>query len=192
MYFYNFERGNGMGIKSENPSPMRLIVAAIGGTVFFLLNCLFPYLNMLFSYLEGDITHYWPTEVSNGVSINYSDWIDLIELSRGESKAKIFWQLIDIWQWILLLGGLAALVLVILPPLFVMRGTELETPVDLGLLGFIIGLIASGIEWLLFILAWQLEDWVTSPDLGFILLILNFVGFVVLYLAAKPSILVAE
>ncbi|MHA2232068.1 MAG: hypothetical protein ACXAB4_06235, partial [Candidatus Hodarchaeales archaeon] len=59
--------------------------------------------------------------------------------------------------------------------------------------GFLVGLVASGVEWLLFISLWMLEDFEgAEPDLGFILLILNVIGLVMLFIASQPSLLVKE
>ncbi|MFX1512717.1 MAG: hypothetical protein ACFFCQ_09035 [Promethearchaeota archaeon] len=176
-----------MVIKTENPTRLRLIVSIIGGIGFFLLNTFFPWMHLLFPYLEGPNLDFWANEAeANGVVTDFDYFREWSKL--GENDWSLFWQLLELWQWVLLFGGLAALILVIVPQVRAMRGKEVAAP--LALIGFLVGLVASGIEWFLYIMVWSLEDWATQPDLGILLLILNIIGFILLFLAAIPEILV--
>ncbi len=198
-----------MTIESTNGSQKRLIVALVGGLIFFLVNILAPYIGFMFGFLEGTIIDdmygvkwdvkwhsselemiYESTPFDSSISYSFT--------ALENSEVEFLWTLLDLWQWIFLVGGIVALVLVIISEIITITGgKQPDLRVSLNSLGFIIGLIASGVEWLLFLLIWVLEDWDTlisgmsnQPDLGFILLILNVVGVIALYLAAKPSILI--
>ncbi|MFQ5980477.1 MAG: hypothetical protein ACE5OZ_20255 [Candidatus Heimdallarchaeota archaeon] len=187
-----------MAIKTENPTQMMLFLAIIGGLIFFGLNVFVPYFKVGFGYLEyqGDAeqfeadTTFYASEAEAdflGLSIGV-DYDDVYP----ESDYELLWTMLHFWQYILLFGGLAALALVIIPPVMDIQGAE-QPFKNMGLIGFLIGAVASGVEWLLFISLWMLEDWEgAQPDLGIILLILNWIGLMMLFLASQPSLLVKE
>ncbi len=185
-------------MNSTDISKKRPYMVIIGSLVFFVLNVLLPFMRILFGFLESSTesstTSYYPTgmKLSGDERDTYYYDIDFY-IKAGASNVEFIWTLLDLWQWIFIFGGIAALILVISPEVVSKtRGKLPELPPSLGLIGFIIGIIASGVEWLLFILVWMLEDWVNQPDLGIGLMILNIIGFVALYLAAKPSLLIKE
>ncbi len=170
---------------------MKLIIPIIGGLLFFLLNCLFPWAQLLFPYLEYSddkgTMKWWASEVKeSGDSSTSSISYDSVESAHQD----ILWTVLHYWQWLLLLGGLVSVALVIIPPL--MEIQEKETLVPLNHLGLIIGLVVSGIEWLLFILLRILEDWDIKPTPNTNLLYLNIGGFILLSLAANPSFIVSK
>ncbi len=197
-----------MAIKSKKVPVSRLIVAIVGGATYFLFNILFPYLKFMFPFLEvsedfagdGKWTAKWYASLleftfSNSGISTYS--INFTGLEGSE--VEFLWTLLDFWQWFFLLGGIIALILVIISEVIVTSGSELPSQrISLSSLGFIVGLVASGVEWLLYILIWLMEDWgdklisglQTQPDLGFILLLLNTIGVIALYIASKPSLVI--
>ncbi len=185
-------------VSTEKAHKKRLRVALIGGIIFFSMNILFPYMKILFGFLEYSDDDYKAKYFASGHKAGYDEGnqtsigYDYFANVR-EGDVEWLYTLLDLWQWVFVLGGIAALTLVIIPEVVTKTGGELpELPVSVGLIGFIIGVIASGVEWLLFILVWMLEDWANQPNIGFFLLILNFIGFVALYIAAKPSLLIKE
>ncbi len=192
-----------MGNESGKSPMIRLIVAISGGLIFFVLNIFLPYMKIMFGFLEdsrfGWTIRYYATEVNAKhedvvaeITWNYDEYGRSLR-KEAVGELEFTWTFLDLWQWVFLVGGIIALILVILPELINMTRRELpELPVSLSMTGFIIGLIASGAEWLLFLFLWLEEDWDDQPDIGFSLLILNIIGFVTLYVASKPSLLIKE
>ncbi|MFX0114422.1 MAG: hypothetical protein ACFFB3_07730, partial [Candidatus Hodarchaeota archaeon] len=174
--------------------------------IFFLFNILIPYFKLLFPYMEWDKAsrHYefWASGVfmtydpSDSAVTNpppaysrdiiYNDFEDSFS-----DQPDTFWKFLDVWQYFFLLGGLLALVLIIIPSFIDLRGTK-PPNINLRFFGLISGLIASGVEWFLFVVIYFFYDWrpYSSPDFGFPLIITNIIGFIALYLAYKPSIII--
>ncbi|MFX0211102.1 MAG: hypothetical protein ACFFDT_34300 [Candidatus Hodarchaeota archaeon] len=100
------------------------------------------------------------------------------------TNLDIFWSLIPLWGFIWLGIGLLGAVFVLVPPLMKLVNMEpINAP--LSLIGLIAGLIATIVEYNLFLLLFLLEDWKTfSTELNFILQSCFIIGWVALIIGS--------
>ncbi len=180
--------------KHKIEKEQKLILALIGGMTFFILNIFIPYFRLFFGFLgysNGEKSICFASKSKTKiegvwVSVSYNS------IAKNSSNAEIVWKIIDFWQWIFLWGGILALILVLLPPLLDLHKQQGFPIKYIGQIGFAIGLLVSGIEWVLFFLVASLETWDKSPEIGWSLLILNIFGYFALFLAAKPSLILKK
>ncbi|MFX0116233.1 MAG: hypothetical protein ACFFB3_16915 [Candidatus Hodarchaeota archaeon] len=185
-------------IKTENPKKAELFVALIGLSIFFLLNIVIPFFRLFFGYLQDSVAGFNYQWYASGVSYSTpyegrtittsyrktSDW--------GLFKLGLIWNILYLWQLVLLLGGFFAFLFIVIPPLLKMQEKEVRFR-NMGLLGFIVGIIASGGEWILFSAVLIFEDWFPlRPHFNGLFFVLNMIGFLALYLAFKPSLLIGN
>ena len=168
------------------------IIGIIGTAVFAVLAIIVPFLKILGGFMQKsitfiiDISYDWHWDVfttsTAGVSVDVA-YADL----PGGSDFEFIWGILPIWGLAWLGLGLIGAILVLVPPL--MKLGNMEPPgAPLGLIGLLAGLIATVVEYGLFLILFLLEDWDATfgitPDLNIILLgcfVIGWVGLIVGY-----------
>jgi ABC-type branched-subunit amino acid transport system ATPase component len=156
----------------------------IGVVIFFLLTILVPFLQIGGGFLWGpigvadislSIDLYWNemTGIIMGLPFDdhYRAFTNPIYASIGvEEGIHLIWLIIPLWSSIWLGLGILGAVLVLIPPLMKI-GKKEPIKIPLGLIGLIIGLIATMVQYGLFFLLWLVEDWGDiSPHLNIFIL----------------------
>ncbi len=160
-----------IGVKKKN-QPFKNCVS-----IFVILTILFPLFRVLggfltfsdFSELFGsrDMVFYWDQVFSIGFrgQIHNSNYL---EVSEWYSSTALIWQMIHLWGPIWIILGLIGAVLVVLPAFQKILGQKSvevavipvfqkllgQKEVEGAKIGLILGLVTTGVEFGLFILAW--------------------------------------
>ena len=106
-----------------------------------------------------------------------------LTILRIDSQLEIIWDIIPIWGQIFMDFGILGAVLTSLPHIKVQSKTKQGNTLC-TFLGLVTGLIATGVEYGLFLKVWLFEDWGEQPDLNYILVacfILGWMGLIVGY-----------
>lgn len=112
-----------------------------------------------------------------GLTINftYDEYVQ-----QGDLSAEIIWRIVPLWGLIWLILGFIGAVLMVLPAFQKLQG---QKPIKVAKIGLIIGLVATVVEYGLFIVAWVLEEWeTTTPNINIILLgcfIIGWIGLII-------------
>jgi hypothetical protein len=145
-------------------NPKNTLISIVGTFIFAVLTILFPLFRVFggfltysdFNELFGSVERvfYW----DQVISIGYRGQIynnNYVEFSRFEPSTALIWQIIHLWGLIWILFGLIGAVLVMLPAFQVLQE---QKPVNVAKIGFVLGLVATGVEFGLFILAWVFSN----------------------------------
>ena len=166
------------------------IIGLIGAVVYAICAIIVPFLKLEgFGFLtktEAGVTadFFWDEYSSGGIGIAYDTMVDVWKLGAalgGEEPFEIIWTIIPLWGLVFLGLGLLGAVLVAIPPLMKLGNMDpIEAP--LGLIGLIAGLVATGVEEILFIIAGLMEPNLEGglENLGFLVLIFLIVGWAAL------------
>ncbi len=183
--------------KKDSSTDTNLIYGIVGISVFAILTIIIPFLKILggFIQISADLgfgstlkfDFYWDV-----VSMKSSTWgftqtttAAYTDFTSEFTDLEIIWNLIPLWGIIGLVIGLLGVVLVLIHPMKKLRNIE-STNTSLSVIGLIAGLIATGVEYGLFILLFFLEDWETllnetsPPELNIILLVCFVIGWIAL------------
>jgi len=181
-------------MRTEPDSNRNNIKGIIGVGLFFFLTILIPFLKIGGGFLWGDIgvddfslsiDLFWDrmTGIINNVPFNtdYRGYDNPIFASIGVEEGILFiWLIIPLWNSIWLTLGILGTVLLLIPPLMNIRKKE-PIKFPLGLIGLIIGLVATGVQYCLFLLLWVLEDWGEfSPHINLFILGCFIFGWILL------------
>jgi len=130
--------------------------------------------------LTGTIDFYWDemtvTVFPISIGIGYDDCLNI----GTESNLEIIWRILPLWGLVFLGLGLIGAVLVAIPPLMKLGNSQpIETP--LAKIGLVTGLIATVVEFSLFLILWLFEDWgEPAPNINIILLGCFIIGWIAL------------
>ena len=189
-------------LSSENNT--NAVIGIIGAGVFFFLTVIVSFLKVLGGFLSWNVTEglfigtfdfYWDkmtvTVLFISVGIGYDDFESLESLGI-ESNLEIIWTILPLWGLVFLGLGFLGAVLVVIPPLMKLGNAQpIEAP--LGLIGLIAGLVATGVEYGLFLLLWLLEDWgEQAPNINIILLGSFIIGWIALIIGYYFSTKISE
>jgi len=181
-----------MSLESENQK--NAIISIVGTFIFAVLTILLPLLKVFGGFLTysasadflgqqitSKFDYFWDQVTGSlmGLSINftYDEYVQ-----QGDLSAEFIWQIIPIWGLIWIILGLIGAVLVLLPAFQKFQG---QKPIEVAKIGLVIGLIATIVEYGLFIVALILEEWeTTTPNINIILLgcfVIGWIGLIVGY-----------
>lgn len=160
-------------------------IGLLGAGVFFFFTVLVPFLKIAGGFLwRPRKYYYWDVIKARRSSSSYVETV-----AGAKFDFEIIWQIIPVWGPIWLIFGLLGAVLVSIPPLMKLRKMKpIKTPV--GLIGLIIGLAGTIVEYGLFFLLWFLEwfldDWgKKAPYFNLIILGCFIIGWVALVIGYR-------
>ncbi|MHA2174729.1 MAG: hypothetical protein ACXAB2_10115 [Candidatus Hodarchaeales archaeon] len=112
------------------------------------------------------------------VSIDFADFID--------SSVQIIWDIAGLWMYVFLVLGLIGFLLVALPSAQKLVGME---PMNVGFLGFLAGLVATLVHYLLIVGGAFLDEAFTGgiEDVNLIVLGLMIVAWIALFIGYKKA-----
>ncbi|MFX0051141.1 MAG: hypothetical protein ACFE8U_07585, partial [Candidatus Hermodarchaeota archaeon] len=101
---------------------------------------------------------------------SYPELVTSLKEANRILTMEVIWQIIPLWGFVWILLSFLGAILVIIPAVQKLFG---QKPTKIWIIGLVIGLIGTIIEYGLFIILWLLEDWSEwpiPPELNFILL----------------------
>jgi parallel beta-helix repeat protein len=143
------------------------LISIIGAVIFTVFTVLLPFFKVLggfltYSYGTGifglrEQVFYWDQVASISTRVrgifNYS--YNYLEFSKDQPTTALIWQIIYFWGPIWVILGLIGAVLMVLP---VFQKKLKQKPVNVAKIGLILGLVATGVEFGLFFLAWVFSN----------------------------------
>ena len=143
----------------ESKHQKNAIICIVGTVIFAILTILFPLLKVFGGFLTFSdnilgstilMDFYWDQiSVLNyrRKIINYT----YLEYSQYESSPELIWRIIHLWGPIFIILGIIGAGLVVLPAFQKLQGHKTA---DVAKVGLIIGLVATGVEFGLFLILW--------------------------------------
>ncbi len=178
----------------DSDTDINLIYGIVGISVFAILTIIIPFLKILGGFIQIS------ADLGFGTTLKFNfNWDNILvrqsafgitETTSGAytdltSDIEIIWNLISIWGIIWLITGFLGVVLVLIHPIKKLKNIE-STNKSLSVIGLIATLIATVVEYGLFLLAFLLEDWETitsgvpPPKLNIIILGCFVIGWIAL------------
>lgn len=175
-------------MRTEPDSKRNDIKGIIGVGIFFFLTIIIPFLKIGGGFLWGaiDLSEipsiemllsydlYWDKMTGSFLTVpfetHWDTFLNPLYTSLELEELMFVWLLIPFWGPFWLMLGTLGAVLVLIPPLMKI-GKKEPIKIPLGLIGLLIGLIATMVEYGLFILLFILEDWMLlSPHINLFIL----------------------
>ncbi|MHA1940514.1 MAG: hypothetical protein ACW97P_02170, partial [Candidatus Hodarchaeales archaeon] len=162
------------------------IIGIIGAAVFAVLAVVVPFLKLEgFGFItksEGGLTSdfFWDEVSAGPLAMGYDLYLDLLKLAggfTGQQPTEIVWTIIPLWGFAFLGLGFLGAILVLVPALQKMMGSE---PMGVAFYGFLAGLVGTLVEFALFLVAGLLDGDLMGggiEDVNFILLGMFVVGW---------------
>ena len=183
-------------IKMSSDSKSDGIIGLIGAVIFAVLAVVIPFIKLEgFGFLtkkELSITmdFFWDEVKRGPIKLSYDMYLDILELKgaiEGQKPTEILWTIIPLWGFAFLGLGILAAILVIVPALQKMSGSE---PIGVAFYGFLAGFIGTFIEFTLFLVAGLIDGDLMGGGLdnvNFILLGMFVVSWVALFFGYKKA-----
>jgi hypothetical protein len=172
------------------------IIGLIGGLVFAILAVVIPFLKLEgFGFLtktELGITSdfFWDEVTAGPIGMAYDMYYDILEIAGGllgQQPTEILWTIIPLWGFAFLGLGTLGAILVIIPALQKMMGSE---PMNVAFYGFLAGFIGTFVEYALFLIVGLLDGDLMGGGLenvNLILIGMFVVGWIGLFFGYKKA-----
>ena len=172
------------------------IIGLIGAIVFAALAIVVPFLKLEgFGFITDSalgitMDFMWDglQMAAGGVTATtaYTDLVDSWDLMGTPSNIEIVWTIIPLWGFVFIGLGLIGALLVLIPAIQKMTGSD---PMGIAFYGFLAGFIATFVEVLLFVIVGLMEENLDGgiENFGWITIGLIVVGWVALFFGYKKA-----